>query len=123
MTNLGDNFYKYIYKVGKGYQIKKDNVNYGYYEDITDALYDRDDLVACNWDIEEWVWIQPHYNKYKHMILPPKELKRWRQYIYWHGTGWRIQKKVNGVLRQYGTFDNLEDAIKERNRLMESEWK
>ena len=123
MEELDDNFYKYIYRVGNGYQIQKDGVGYGYYEDICDALYERDDLIECNWDIEEWVWIQPHLNKYKYMILPPLGLKRWKQYIYRNGNGWRIQKKIDGELKQYGYYDKLEDAIKERNRLMESEWR
>lgn len=112
-------FYRYIYKVRNGYQIKKDGIHYGWYEDITDALYDRDSLEKCNWDIEEWVWLPERENKYKKMRLPPNGLLRERQFIYSTPSGkWRIQKQINGKKHYFGSFDTLDEAIDERNKLL-----
>ena len=113
------NFYRYIYEVHNGYRIKKDGVHYGWYEDLADALYDRDTLEECNWDIEEWVWLPDTPNKYKKMELPPMGLTRKRQYIYTAPNGrWRIAKRKNGKQHYYGSFDTLEEAMKERNKLI-----
>lgn len=114
-------FYHYIYEKHGGYQIIKDNEYYGWYEDIRDALHDRDVLESCDWDLGEFVYIERE-NKYRNMILPPKELDRQMQYVYRTNSGFRIQKKVNGELKHYGCFKTLKEALKRRDELIEREW-
>ena len=112
-------FYRYIYKVRNGYQIKKDGIHYGWYDNLADALYDRDNFVKCNWDIEEWAWLPDTDNKYHEMELPSFELHRERQFIYMNPNGrWRIQKQINGKIHYFGSFDTLDEAIEERNKLL-----
>lgn len=115
-------FYRYIHQHHNGYQILKDNESYGWYDNLPDALYDRDRLEECNWDLEEFVWLPEKENKYKHMILPPKELDNWKQYIYPSGSGFKIQKQINGKRKYFGTYKTLEEAIKRRNELIENGW-
>ena len=79
-------------------------------------------LESCNWDLGEFVYIERE-NKYKNMILPPKELDRQMQYVYRTIDGkFRIQKKVDGELRHYGYFKTLKEALKKRDELIEKEW-
>ncbi len=117
-------FYRYIYPHHNGWRILKDNVHYGYYEDIADALIDRDNLERCDWDLGEWVYIEPTHNPYKHMRLPSYAygLRRPRQYIYWNGFNFYIKKKINGRIKYYGTFKTLDEAIDKRDELIEKEW-
>lgn len=116
-------FYRYITKERGGYRIRKNGIYYGWYNDLSDALYDRDNLEKCDWDIEEWVWLPDTPNKYKKMDLPPIDIVRERQYIYKSVSGnWYIRKQIDGVKKYFGTFKTLEEAIKERNRLMKEGW-
>ena len=115
-------FYRYIYERYNGYQIFKDNIHYGWYEDIRDALHDRDILEDCNWDLGEFVYIERE-NKYKHMTLPPRELDRQMQYVYRHNNGgFYIQKKIDGVLRYFGHYKTLNEALKRRDELIKNNW-
>ena len=61
-------------------------------------------------------------NKYKHMILPPKELDRQLQYVYRKNNGFIIQKKINGELKYYGYFKTLKEALKKRDELIKNNW-
>ena len=115
-------FYRYIYPHNNGYQIKKNEVHYGWYDNIYDALFDRDRLEECNWDFEEFVWLPPKENYYKGVVLPPRGLRRPRQNIYPYGKRWRIAKRINGDLHEFGVYDSLEEAISIRNKLMECDW-
>ena len=116
-------FYRYIYKKYNGYQILKDNIHYGWYDDIRWALFDRDRLEACDWDFEEFVWLPERDNPYLTMRLPPKELDNWRQYVYHHDNSFRIQKKINGKLKYFGTYPTLEEALDVRDELIKNDWK
>ena len=120
MTN--GKFYRYIYPHHNGYQIKKDNIHYGWYDDIRWALFDRDRLEAVNWDFEEFVWLPEKDNQYLTMRLPPRELDRWRQYVYVSTKGFRIQKKINGELKYFGTFKTLDEALDRRDELIKNGW-
>ena len=122
MVGLAGNFYKYIYPVHNGWQIKKDGETFGWYEDIRDALFDRDRLVDCNWDIEEFVWLPERPNPYHNMRLPPKELDRPRQYVYARNSGFQIQKKINGEVKHFGMFKTLDEALKKRDELIKNNW-
>jgi hypothetical protein len=116
-----DDFYKYIYEKNGGYQIIKDNVYYGWYPDIRWALHDRDSLISCDWDLGEFVYIERE-NKYLHMRLPPRGLKRANQYVYRNNGSFRIQKKINGVLKQFGSYKTLDEALTKRDELIENGW-
>lgn len=121
-----NNLYQYIYKVGDGYQIRKNGESYGWYPLLSDALYDRDDLVECNWDLEEWVWLPQRPNPYEGVTLPPMDLevKRPYQYIYARGNGtFRICKRVDGKQINYGSYHSLEEAIEKRNELVMNNWR
>lgn len=115
-------FYRYISKQGEGYQIRKNGIHYGYYDDIRDALFDRDTLEECDWDIEEWVWMPPKENPYQHIRLPPKELDTWRQYVYVGGKGFWIQKSINGEVKYFGSYKTLDEALDKRDELMKNGW-
>lgn len=115
-------FYRYIYPYHNGFRIKKDNIHYGWYDDIRWALFDRDRLEKVNWDIEEFVWLPETDNPYLHMKLPPKELDRQRQYVYVGTKGFRIQKKVNGKLKSFGTYETLNEALDKRDELIRRNW-
>ena len=118
-------FYRYIYPHHNGWRILKDNIHYGYYEDVADALLDRDNLEKCDWDLGEWVYIEPDYNPYKNMRLPPyySNLKRARQYVYHNNGCFRIQKRINGVLKQFGNYKTLKEALDKRDELIENNWR
>lgn len=124
MDNQGYNgrFYRYIYPYHNGFSIKKDNIHYGWYDDIRWALFDRDRLEQVDWDIEEFVWLKEIDNPYLYIKLPPRELDRWRQYVYVGTNGFRIQKKVNGVLKSFGTYKTLDEALDKRDELVANGW-
>ena len=117
-------FYRYIHQHHNGYQIRKDGIHYGWYDNIYDALFDRDRLEQCQWDLEEFVWLPERPNKYLGIPLPPRELDRYRQYIYpsAHG-GFRIQKTINGKVKYFGTYKSLDEAIQKRDELIRNDWK
>ena len=118
----GKKFYRYIYPHHNGYQISKDNESYGWYDNLPDALYDRDRLESCDWDIEEFVWLPEEPNKYESMDLPPREIDNIRKYITPHNNGFRIQKQIDGKQKYFGTYSTLDEAIRKRNELIRNGW-
>ena len=118
--------YRYVYPSNHGYIIQKNKEHYGWYERLEDALYERDRLEECNWDLGEWVYMQDTHNKYENMQLPSRNLglRNPHQYIYQnnHTGHYRIQKKINGVLHQYGTYNTLDEAIRVRYNLIKNNW-
>ena len=122
VVGLAGNFYKYIYRVHNGWQIKKDGETFGWYEDIRDALFDRDRLVNCNWDIEEFVWLPETENPYLNIRLPHYSLNRWRQYIYPNKKSFRVCKRIDGELKCFGTYKTLDEAMDKRDELIEKGW-
>ena len=117
-----NDFYRYIYPNKKGWRILKDNQDYGTYPEIKYALYERDRLESVNWDIQEWVYLPPSYNEYENIILPPRGLRRCRQYIRWNNGKWSIQKKINGKIKYFGRYNTLEEAVERRNELYRNGW-
>lgn len=116
-------FYRYIYKKHNGFQIQYKGTHYGWYDDIRWALYDRDKLESCNWDLEEFVWLPESYNKYLDMPLPPRELDNYRQYISVKGNSFQVVKRINGKQEYFGSYKSLEEAIKVRDELIKKGWK
>ena len=117
-----DNLYRYVYKEHNGYSIKKDNEHFGWYDNIYDALYDRDRLESVNWNFSEFVWLPETENKYKHMKLPPMGLKRLRQNVYRNGNRWEIRKVIDGRKIVYGKYDSLDEALRIRDLIYNAGW-
>lgn len=151
-----DNFYKYIVKSGNYYKIVKDNTYWGSYRRLTDALYERDRFIECDWIWDDVLQLAETENKYEHMDLP--EFKRDFTYVHmipthykvYKGTKYldyfvnkkdaydyaeevdgrvvsakvkfRVQKYLNGRTEHFGQFDNVDDAIKRRDEMLEKGW-
>ena len=62
-----DSFYRNITKRGDKYQLRKNGEHYGYYDQIEDALFDRDRYEQCDWDME--LFVQYLLNIITHMII------------------------------------------------------
>lgn len=110
-------FYRNITRRGNGYQVRYQGEHYGWYPDLPTALFDRDRLEQCDWDMAVFVELPEIPNPYEHMELPPFDEKK-ASYIQHLPEKWRIQKRIQGKLCYFGTFDNEEDAIKHRDELL-----
>ena len=103
------------------YDIIKNGKSYGTYDDIRDAMHDRDILMDCDWDMTEMCARDEIPNKYKDMELPPS-----RKYITEKRQGNRvyytIRKTINGVRCYFGHYKTFEDAVKKRDELEEIGW-
>ena len=101
-------FYKHIYKEDNAFVIRYDGVSYGSYQDITDALYDRDLFMECEWDIGEALSRDKKPNKYKNMVLPPSRryitIKRVGKYKYY-----TIRKVIDGEQRFFGDYKTFKN--------------
>lgn len=63
-------FYKYIVKNGASYSIMKDNEKFGTYYRLSDALYERDQLIKADWDWDNLSELPEEENFYESMMLP-----------------------------------------------------
>lgn len=151
-------FYKYIVKSEYNtYQIMKDNEKYGTFNKLTDALYERDRLIKCDWDYDKLSECPETENIYETIKLPRfiheySYITHYPGYykVYWkkqymagfntyeqaekyarhiggrivtvHGK-YRIQKSIDGKPVYFSTHDTLEEAKKERDRLIENNWR
>jgi len=154
---MDEGFYKYIYEHNDGYQIIKDNENYGTYRKLTDALYERDRLIKTDWDIVLSAEIEETENFYEKMQLP--KFLHSHDFIYVvHNTflvykddelrgrfntktdayayadeidgevcptnpRYRIQKSINGKQKSFGQYGSLEEAQRQRDRLIKRKWR
>lgn len=100
------NFYMYIVKCGESYRVLKDNVCYGMYHKLTDALYERDRLMKVNWDWDLAVELPETKNEYEHMYLP--KFGRDYQYITHKKGYWKVYRKYQYLKK----FDDYQDAVK-----------
>lgn len=127
---MGRNFYKYIVKRKNGtYRIKKGDEFYGTYDDITDALHDRDLLIESDWDIAEVMAQDEKPNKYKTMELPEWNRKPRiydDRYITKqkssNKTYFKIQKHIDGEQKCFGYFKTYEEAVEKRDELERNNW-
>ena len=118
--------YHNIYKRNNGtYQIIKNNKTYGHYNNLVDALQERDDLESVGWDVDLLCDLSmPRPNKYEGIELPPFE--HIPQYISIE----TINNKSKFVIRylsgskrkRYGSYTTLEEAEKVRDLLIENDW-
>ena len=96
---------------------------YGEYDDLTNALYDRDVFVDSGWDITEALARNETPNKYKLMELPEWgydrfiSIKKDSGRIYYV-----IRKTINGKQEFFGQFKSFNEAKQEKDRLVENGW-
>ena len=115
-------FYKYIVKKQNGsYSVTHQGKEYGNYQDITDALYDRDLFVDCDWDITEANARDEKPNKYKDMELPPS-----RRYITLFKQNGRqyyiVRKTIDGKQVFFGKYKTFDEAVERRDELEANGW-
>ena len=101
---------KYIRKTGDNFTIEKvingERHNYGTFSTLKSAIAERDRLVEENWGIKNY---SPHTGKYG-------------KYIVFNGKYYIIQKAINGKIKNFGSYRNLDRAIAERDRLIAEGW-
>lgn len=101
---------KYIRKTGNQFTIEKiidgERLNYGTFSHLIEAIAERDRLVEENWEIEDYSINSGKYGKY----------------IVFNGTYYIIQKTIDGKIKNFGSYKDLEKAIEERNRLILDGW-
>ena len=56
------------------------------------------------------------------MRLPPFGLDRPQKYVYWNGKRFYIRKNINGEKKYFGTYNTLNEALDERDKLIENGW-
>lgn len=100
---------KYIAKENNKFVVRRiisgENVKFGSFNSLDDAKNYRDKLVLNNW------------GKYN---LKPKN--NYGKYITKRSTKYQIYKRINGEIHFFGTYDTLDEAVNERNKLMENNW-
>jgi len=98
---------KYISYNGIMYTVQKmidGSINvYGFFNNLEDAIEKRDWLVANNWSKLE---------------VPDDS----RRHIHKKGDKYLVYKRLHDDIEYFGTFSSLEEAKKERNRLIENDW-
>ena len=99
---------KYITRVGKRYRIiRKITANeskyYGAFSTLKEAKNALDLLIKNNWNLEPC--------EYMGLLYITQDKK-----------GWKIQKFINGKLKHIKYFENLDDAIQVRDKLVKFDW-
>ena len=120
MIIITDEFYRHIYKHPSGYRIIYKGEDYGFYEELPDALYDRDRLEQVDWDVDLWLEMAETPNFYKSMVLP--SFKKNNSYIRHIPERWRVEKRINGKVLYFGSYGTKEDAEKRVIELIENNW-
>lgn len=123
-------FYKYIIlNHNNTYSIFYNNERYGTYDDITDALHDRDLLIESDWDIADVMAQDEKPNKYKNMELPEWNKKPQiydDRYITKQKSGnktyFKVQKTINGEQKCFGYFKTYDEAVKHRDEMERNNW-
>lgn len=102
-----EGFYRYIYKHGDKYRIIKGNEIFLICNTLSEALYERDRLVGCNWDWEAYVHLPDTINGYIHIDLPPFNHRA--TYITHINEYWIVLSKGRNP-RYYGCYHSFEEA-------------
>lgn len=102
-------FYKYIYRYGDGYCIIKNNELYLSLLTLEQALFERDRLVAVDWDWELYCELPSTVNNYSYITLPPFDHKP--KYISIDRERWTVVGKGKAY-KYYGTYPNKDEAQK-----------
>lgn len=100
---------KYITKSGDKFVVSRtyngETHNFGYFNTLDDAIKVRERLVETNWG-----------------DLNIEHRMRYGKYISYNGFYYMIQKTIDGELITFGHFNELEDAIKQRDFLVQCNW-
>ena len=104
-----DSFYKHIYKYGDDYCIIRKNELYLSMLTIEEALFERDRLVAVDWDWELYCELPSTVNNYSYITLPPFDHKP--KYISIDRERWTVVGKGKSY-KYYGTYPNKDEAQK-----------
>lgn len=102
-------FYRHIVQKGDSYEIQRKGEKYGTYSTLADALYERDRLMAVDWDWDKSMELPETINGYKHIDLPPFNHKV--SYISKDKECWVVRNKGKDQ-RYRGTYYSEEEAIK-----------
>lgn len=98
---------KYITKVNDKFKVQRvidgEIINFGYYDTLEEATKARDKFESENWE-----------------NIPKQHRKN--RYIHKTSRGYVIYKRVDGELKHFGTFRTLEEANKEKERLIANNW-
>ena len=113
-------FYRYIYRQGDGYCIKKNNEYYGEYDKLEEALFDRDRLIQTNWDVSLWLELPDMPNPYYHIELPP--FNHDMTGITRVSKPYRVQKRINGKVKYFGAYATYDEAKQRRDELISNNW-
>lgn len=120
--------YRYIKQRNGKYLILKDNIDYGTYNKLEDALLERDILEDCNWNQEIVISNATiTQNRYKEYDLPPFPKTRNKilplpRYISYNGTSYIIQKRINKEVKFFGSYHTLKEAKNIKRKLMKNNW-
>jgi len=102
-----ESFYRYISKKGENlFEIHNGKESFGTYRRLADALYERDRLVAVDWDIDKYVEMPDTINGYIHIELPPFEKNP--TYISEDKEYWEVRNRKTQKHR--GNYSTLEEA-------------
>lgn len=99
-------FYRNIKKSTQGYRVVKKGECYGSFPDLATALFERDRLIAVDWDWDDYVNLPDQYNNYIHVNLPPFENEP--SYISVEKEHWIVRDKITQKYR--GRYNTLEEA-------------
>ena len=100
-------FYRYIVKSDGKYHIIKDNERYGTYNTVEDALYERDRLMAVDWDWDKSMELAETNNNYYAIRLPPFDHQSTN--ITFDAECWVVREKGKNQ-RYRGTYSTFEEA-------------
>ena len=100
----------------------KDGQMYGRYDDVTDALHDRDLLIEFEWDIAEVLAQDEKPNKYKEMKIPAWDRYITKQKVGDKYTYYTVQKTVNGKKMRFGYYKTYDEAVRVRDELEAKGW-
>lgn len=87
--------------------MRKNGERYGQFKTLAQALYERDRLIAVNWDVEDWLELPDTINGYIHIDLPP--FKYTANYITMEREHWQVRSRGDKY-RYYGTYYSEEEA-------------
>lgn len=102
-------FYRHIVKNKNSYEIQRKGEKYGTYSTLADALYERDRLMAVDWDWDKSMELPETMNGYIHIDLPP--FGHESTYISKDNECWVVRNRGK-VQRYRGTYQTEEEAIR-----------
>ncbi|MGI6448187.1 MAG: hypothetical protein ACOX01_06195 [Methanobrevibacter boviskoreani] len=107
---------KYIVRIGSHYRISKmidgKIIEFGYFDNIDEAIKVRNSLIKNKWD-------EKIINEYKSKFKMNNNIHK---HIHKNNRGFSVVNRINGQLINFGTFNNLDEALDYRNYLEENDW-